>query len=198
MDGRIVGLQQGRALGDGDGRLALFGDFAGDGLDLQRPHVGGGGIDHLARQGAGGGDAQGGGHIHPLRRDQLRPSGFGPGPVAVETIAAQGKGQGRRLGVRAADPLQMPGPRRQPRRQCPGRGRIEGVPDPEQRPGDTAVRPRQDQQLTGLAGKVMGPGPGFGRRPARAVQGTVLEDDLYRQTLGRAGDQRFGMKHGHQ
>jgi hypothetical protein len=40
-------------------RAELLGDFQGDGFDLQRPQVVGGGVDHIARQGAGVGDDAG-------------------------------------------------------------------------------------------------------------------------------------------
>ncbi|MNS72466.1 hypothetical protein D3C72_1058790 [compost metagenome] len=63
VDGGVVVLQQGVAGRDGQGRARALRDLAGDGLDLQRPHVGGGGVDHLAGQGGGGGDVQGLGQV---------------------------------------------------------------------------------------------------------------------------------------
>ena len=98
VNGRIVFFQQVIAGDDRDRRAVGLGDLAGDGLHLQRAHVGGRGIDHLPGQGAGRGDAQGLGDIQPVRRDQPH-LGPVPGPVPIEDVATEEEGQGRDAGV---------------------------------------------------------------------------------------------------
>src|SRR5690606_37308922 len=82
------------------------------------PHVGGGGVDHLARQGAGGGDVQRRRQIEAVRRDQTGAAALRPGLVAVEQIAAQREGQSGLMRRLALDALQPPVARRQARRKA--------------------------------------------------------------------------------
>ena len=70
-----------------------LGDLAGDGLDLQRAHVGGRRIDHVAGQGGGVGDPRHAGEVAALRRDQTRLGALAARLVAVEGVAAEREGE---------------------------------------------------------------------------------------------------------
>ena len=63
----------------------------------------------------------------------------------------------------------------------------------EQRPGQAVIGTGQEQDLAGLAGEVVGPGPG-GLGP---LQRRVPADDAHRQGVGAVGGQQVGVKHGH-
>ena len=82
-----------------DRRAVLLGDLAGDGLDLQRAHVVGRGVDHVAGQGAGvrqgpdPGDVGAGGRDQAGRRRAPLPL------VAVETIGSHRPGQRQIVGA---------------------------------------------------------------------------------------------------
>jgi hypothetical protein len=162
VDGRIVVFQQGVAGDDGDLGACALCNLAGDGLDLQRPHVGGGRVDHFAGQGAGGGDARDFGDVHTGRRDQPHGRPVRPGLIAVEDICPQQEGQGRQFRVLRGDlkPIQTA---REPRRQSPHAHRIEGRARADDHLADLAVCVRYDQQLARLAFEPVQGAPAAGR-----------------------------------
>ena len=190
MDRRIVILQQGVAGRDGQARARALGDLARDGLELQRPHVGGRGVDHLARQGAGGGDVQRRRQVEAVRRDQTRAAALGPGLVAVEQIAAERKGQGRRIRRLALDALQSPVAGGQARRQSARGHGVEGLARAEQGQLRRAVGAGDDQQLARLSGEAVGLGPGGDASLQRRAR---LDDADRARGLG-GGDQQFGLR----
>lgn len=193
VDGGVVFLQQGVAGRDGQGRARALRDLAGDGLDLQRPHVGGGGVDHLAGQGGGGGDIQRLGQIEADGRHQTRTTALGAGLVAVEQIAAEGEGQSRLLGRFTLDTVEAPVAGGQTGRQGPGGHRLEDVAGAEQGLKRRAVVAGHDQKLTRLAGEAVGLGPG----DRFAAQPLPLRDHAYRTRSIGSGDQQVGVNHGH-
>ncbi|MNE57274.1 hypothetical protein D3C80_1522260 [compost metagenome] len=193
VDGRVILFQQGVAGDDSQGRARRLGDLAGDGLDLQRPHVGGGGVDHLAGQGGGGGDVQGLGEVETSGRDQTGATALGPGLVAVEQIAAEGEGQGGLLGRLALDAVQAPVAGGQTGRQGTGADRVKGLARAEQGLSRRAVLARHDEKLARLAGEAVGLGPG-GRLAAQPLPGL---DHAHRAGGGRNGDQQVGVCDGH-
>ncbi len=94
VDGGIVGGQQVVADGDLDLGAVFPGDLAGDGLDLQRAHVVGRRVDHVARHRAGVADPHRLGPVGVGSHHQARAVAPGAGLVAVEHIVAERPGQG--------------------------------------------------------------------------------------------------------
>ncbi|MNQ98294.1 hypothetical protein D3C85_1139780 [compost metagenome] len=193
VDGGVVLIEQGVAGDDGQGRAGGLSDLAGDGLYLQRPHVGGGCVDHLARQGGGGGDVQGLGQIEPGGGDQTGATALGPGLVAVEQIPAEGEGQSRLPGRITLDAVEAPVAGGQAGRQRSGAHRLEDFARAEQGLARRAVVAGDDQQLTRLAGEAVGLGPGG----LLAGQPLPTLDHAHRAGGVGGGDQQVGVCDGH-
>ncbi len=151
MHGGVVGVVQVVADGDGDRGAVGLGDLAGDGLHLQRPHVVGGGVDHIAGQGAGVDDAARLGEVQLRTGHQPRAGPAGLGLVAIEHLGPQAPGhgglqsRGSRLGRRGDAVVAG----RQLGRQGAEDHRVGAlvVPQAEQHLADPSVAPDRDADL---------------------------------------------------
>ncbi len=157
VDGRIVLALGQQVVADHhlDLGAELMGDLAGDGLDLQRAHVVGRGVDHVARQGAGVDDRAG--LIHPRGRRHEAGGALLGGLVTVVAVGAEAPGDGDVGGIEAL------GHRFQAvvaGRQAPcGRAEDLGLglrAQAQQHAGGLAVFARQLQRLAGLGLEALG------------------------------------------
>ena len=139
VHGRVAGLEQGVAGHHRDLRAERLGDFAGDGLHLQRPHVVGRGVDHVPGQGAGVGDGAQLGEVDAVGRDQPGAGLAALLAVAIEAVGPEREGQ-RDIAAAAGPPARGSAHRARPA-AWPAARAAPSPPAPSPTPGQHQLGP---------------------------------------------------------